>query len=153
MPLESVTFQEATDIKFEFKLETMDKHPFAHTHIAKFSGTYRPGSTGRPDACFIHGMTETALRIWIPEALILDLTELSYRWGDEMDWVIGVGEDRCMHRAVVGSEKCLPALGTLIHGEGSTRSATDEENIFDDMEPAWSYVHQEGKPKGWRDDG
>jgi hypothetical protein len=100
-----------------------------------------------PDAFFIQGITQTALGVWSPAALILDLRELSYTWGDDMDCVLGVGAERDLPTAVVGSGLCLPAMGTLIHGVDSTTPATDVEHIFDSIEEAWDYIHQTAKPR------
>lgn len=142
MQLQPVSFDEETDIRYEFQLETTGKNRFWYTLIVKFSGTYRPGSAGAPDAHFICGVTQTAIAMWRPAALILDLRELSYKWGDEMDLVLDAGSDHHIMRAIVGSEACLPAIGTLIHGIDSKQPATDAESIFDNIEEAWEYIRK-----------
>jgi hypothetical protein len=143
MRLQPVRFESETDIRYEFKLETSDeKGRFWCILVAKFAGHYRPGHCGAPDAYFIQGITRTALGVWSPAALILDLRELSYTWGDEMDLVLGVGGECDLPTAIVGSELCLPAIGTLIHGVNSTTLATDTEHIFDSIEEAWDYIHR-----------
>ena len=142
MQLQPVSFDKETDIRYEFQLETTGKNRFWYTLIAKFSGTYRPGSAGAPDAHFIHGIAQTAIAMWHPAAVILDLREFAYVWGDEMDLVLGAGSDRRVPTAVVGSDACLPAIGTLIHGINSKQPATDAENIFDSIEEAWKYVRK-----------
>lgn len=142
MQLQPVSFDKETNIRYEFKLETTGKNRFWYTLIAKFSGTYRRGSAGAPDAHFICGIAQTALAMWHPAALILDLRELSYVWGDEMDIVLSGGSGRRVPTAVVGSDACLPAIGTLIHGIDSTTPATEAENIFDNIDEAWEYVRK-----------
>jgi hypothetical protein len=143
MQLQPVTFESETDIRYEFKLETSDEKPrFWCILVAKFAGHYRPGHRGAPDAYFIQGITRTALGVWSPAALILDLRELSYTWGDEMDYVLSVGAEGDLPTAIVGSGLCLPAIGTLIHGINSTIPATNAENIFENIEEAWDYVHR-----------
>ena len=140
MQLQTVSFNKETDIRYEFQLETTCKNRFWYTLIAKFSGTYRPGSTGAPDAYFICGIAQTALAMWHPAALILDLRELSYTWGNDMDLVLDAGSGPNVPTAIVGSDACLPAIGTLIHGINSAQLPTDAENIFDSIEEAWEYV-------------
>src|SRR5260370_8435395 len=79
MPLQSVTFEGETDIRCEFQLETSDEKPrFWCILVAKFSGHYRPGHLGAPDALFIQGITQTALGVWRPPAFILSFRHLSY---------------------------------------------------------------------------
>ncbi len=142
MQLQPVSFDKETDIRYEFRLETTGKNRFWYTLIAKFSGTYRPGSAGAPDAHFICGIAHTGIAMWHPAALILDLRELSYTWGDEMDMVLDAGSDHHVPTAIVGSDACLPAIGTLIHGINSTQPATDAKSIFDSIEEAWEYVRK-----------
>lgn len=141
MQLRAVSFDEETDIRFEFLLETTGKNRFCFTLIAKFKGTYRPGSAGKPDAQFIHGMTLTALRMWRPATVILDLRELTYTWGTDMDLVLDVGAEEDISTLIVGSETCLPAIGTLLFGPGDQRPATDQARIFDSLEEALEYAH------------
>ena len=142
MQLHPVSFDKETDLRYEFQLETSVNNRFGYTLIAKFTGTYRPGSAGAPDAHFICGIAQTAIAMWDPAALILDLRELSYTWGDEMVLVLDAGSDRHIPTSVVGSAACLPAIGTLIYGINSTQPATDAESIFDSIEEAWEYVHK-----------
>ena len=142
MKLEPVSFDKETDIRYAFQLETTGRNRFRYTLIAAFSGTYRPGSAGAPDAHFIYGITRTAIAVWYPAALILDLRALSYIWGDEMDWLLSDVWDERIPAAVVGSEACLPAIGTLIHGINSTQPATDADHIFESIDEAWEYVRK-----------
>lgn len=142
MQIQPISFEKETDIVYEFQLETTGKNRFFYTLIAKFKGTYRPGSAGAPDAAFICGIARTAVMMWHPAALILDLRDLSYTWGDEMDWVLDAGADSGVPTAVVGSNACLPAIGTLIHGINSTRPATAAENIFDNIDQAWEFIRK-----------
>jgi len=120
-----------TEIRYEFQLETSDEKPrFWCILVAKFSGHYRPGHLGAPDALFIQGITQTALGVWRPAALILDFRELAYTWGDEMQGVLGIRGEIKLPFAIVGSEMCLPAIGTLIQTFGSPRPPTVAENIL-----------------------
>jgi hypothetical protein len=146
MPLRPISFESETAIRYEFQLETFEKERCpCRILIAKFAGDYRPGHLGAPDGWFIRGITEAALRVWCPDALTLDFRELSYTWGDEMEEILGIRGEIKVPFAIVGSELCLPAIGTLIqvfYGAEKIKTATDAENIFDNMEEALEYVHQ-----------
>jgi hypothetical protein len=138
MKLQPVRIEDETRLRYEFQLETTGRHSFCYTLIAKFSGEYRPGSAGSPDASFIVGITELAVGIWHPAGLILDLSELRYEWGDEMEWLLppSVG---CKAAVVVGPG-CAPAIATLLWGLKTEKSATDAEFIFDSVQAAWESV-------------
>jgi hypothetical protein len=146
MPFQSVRFEDETDIRYEFQLETSaGQDRIRRVLVAKFAGHYRPGHRGAPDAGFIQGMTQAGLIVWQPAALVLDLRELSYTWGDDMEEVLGARGEIRVPFAIVGSELCLGAIGTLIqqfHAPGSIKSATDAESIFDNLEEALEYVYE-----------
>ncbi len=142
MQLQPIWLDRATDIRYEFQLETTGKNRFHYTLIAKFIGTYRPGSEGSPDAHFICGIAQTAVSMWGPGGLILDLREISYVWGDEMYMVLDGDSWAHIPTAVVGSSACLPAIGTLLYGIDSKQPATDTGNIFESVEAAWEYVRK-----------
>ena len=59
MPLQHVSFESQTSIRYQFQLDTFDKENTPRrVIIAKFCGDYRPGSQGTPDALFIQGITQ-----------------------------------------------------------------------------------------------
>lgn len=142
MHLRNVNFDGFNHLRYEFSLETTGKNPFWYTLIAKWVGTYREGSLGNPDAYYMRGLTKTALGVWQSAALILDLTELEYKWGDLLEMVFDVGEEEQKTTAIVVGLTCKPAISTLIWGVNSNRSATEHENIFDSVEEAWEYVRK-----------
>lgn len=145
MRLQPVTFEHETDIRYEFQLETSEEKPrFWCILMAKFAGHYRPGHRGAPDALFIQGIMRTALGVWRPAALVLDFRRLDYTWGDEMEEVLDCRREIELPYAVVLGDQCRQAVTTLLkqfHPE--IGSATELEHIFDDMEEAWKYVHQQ----------
>lgn len=139
MKLQPVRIDEATKLRCEFQLETMGRNSFLYTLIAKFIGEYRDGSGGKPDARFIAGMTEMAVAIWRPAAVVLDLSELRYDWGDDMVNLLppSVGGKKA---AVVVGPKCARAIATLLWGVNTTKEATEVEFIFDNVVAAWEAV-------------
>ena len=142
MKLVRVSFEDQNRIDCEFFLETTGKNRFSYTLIAKFRGRYRDGSAGAPDAAFIRGLTHTAIEVWRPAAVVLDLSELHYEWGDEMDLLFDVGADQHVKSAIVVGPDCTKAIATLMWGVDTTRPATEAENIFDNLEEAWAYVRK-----------
>ena len=71
--------------------------------------------------------------------MILDLRELSYGWGDEMDLVL---EPPTKISAIVVSPKCEPAISTLWYGIDTNKSVLEEAHFFDAIDPAIDYVTQ-----------
>jgi hypothetical protein len=142
MKLERVAFDDDNRIDYEFLLETTGASRFWYTLIAKFRGQYRDGSAGAPDAAFIEGLTRTALEVWSPAALVLDLSELRYDWGDEMASLLDIGDDGGLKTAVVVGPGCARAIATLMWGVDTTREATEAEGIFATVEEAWTHVRK-----------
>src|SRR5438874_2163318 len=62
--------------------------------VIRYTGAYRHGSGGRGDALYIVAAAAAAREAWRAECAILDFQDLEYVWGDEMDWILGVGWDR-----------------------------------------------------------
>jgi len=144
MPIKPVTFEGETDIRYEIQLETSEGKPQSWCILVlSFSGHYRAGHYGAPDAGFIQGIMQAALGVWRPEALILDFRRLHYVWGDEMEEVLGCRGEIELPYAVVLGDPCRRAITTLVQQfHPKIASATELEHIFDDIEEAWKYVHQ-----------
>jgi len=143
MKLRQVRIEEETRLVHEFRLETSGRNSFCYSLIAKFSGEYRPGSEGRPDADYMVGMTKLAVAVWHPAALVLDLSELRYEWGDEMAWLLppAVG---CRAAVVVGP-LCSGAIATLMWGLETQKPSTDADFVFETVEEAWEFVRYRGE--------
>ena len=112
----------------------------------KYSGKYRIGSAGNGDAQYMYAKGEYGLNCFRPSAVILDLSEIEYEWGDMMDLVFDIGSNQYVNAefpiALIIGEKCSEAIGTLIHGIDSKELATTEEWIFDNFELAWTFVEE-----------
>jgi hypothetical protein len=139
MNLRPVRIEEETRLRCEFQLETTGRNSFQYTLIARFSGDYRDGSAGKPDARFIAGMTRMGVAIWHPAALILDLSELRYEWGDDLGEILPPG-GKHLRSAVVIGPGCARAIATLLWGVNTQKAATEAEFIFDNLEAAWEAV-------------
>jgi hypothetical protein len=143
MQFQPIDFGSESPVKYSFSMRTESNkyEPYSRVVAAHFAGEYRDGSGGKPDAGVIVGITAAASIVWDADAIILDLRELDYRWGDEMDLVCSPPEGNPnLVFAIVGSERCLPAISTLFYGVGTERSATEVEHVFDDFNEAAEWV-------------
>ncbi|MBK8975658.1 MAG: hypothetical protein IPM29_07010 [Planctomycetes bacterium] len=86
--------------------------------VVSFAGTYRPGSAGTPDAALMVAVLGASLAHCHPDAVIIDLSDLTYSWGDGLLQLF-----YCLDRwdrphppgcAVVGGRASLPALRSLL---------------------------------------
>jgi hypothetical protein len=86
--------------------------------VIRYEGVYRDGARGQGDALYLVAAAEAALKAWWAPCVILDLRELQYAWGDEMEWIASIGWDRVTRchapLAIVVSEKCRTALKSLL---------------------------------------
>lgn len=119
--------------------------------VIRFSGTYRVGCQGNPDAAFMTAMGKAGLEAFDATGLLLDLSELDYRWGDMLDLVLALGDDppgplarlfgeRPRPRAVLVGPRCRVAIGTLLFGLADPRDPTEREGYFDRLEDAWAWL-------------
>ena len=82
MPIKPVTFEGETDVRYEIQLETSEGKPqFWCILVLSFSGRYRPGHYGAPDARFIQRITQTALGVWCPAAFAPRFSQARLRLG------------------------------------------------------------------------
>ena len=133
----TVSFDESCPtIEFVFELVGEEKLTYPpEVLIMKVIGTYRGGSKGNPDAAFMRGMLDTAIDLWDPQTVILDLTELAYVSGDAIESVFK-GPDSSTPTVVVVGPKCRKALSTLEHGENSEQDIVDHNEFFESVTEA-----------------
>lgn len=56
--------------------------------VISFSGIYRYGSQGEPDSRLMESVVAGARIAFCPEAIVLDLSQLDYQWGDDLRHVV-----------------------------------------------------------------
>ena len=107
----------------------------------KFNGVCGHGSGGNGDATYMMAVTVAAIAFSEPFALIFDFSELEYVWGDMMTNVLSAGEDRGenheMPMAIVVSDRCEPALRSLLLKEMGLK---DLSLIATSLSEALTYV-------------
>ncbi len=117
MELIPVSFESLSSITHSVSLPPHDRFDKPEFVCVAFSGSYRDGAEGTSDATYIVSIMEAVQRAWYTECLIIDLTDLIYKWGDNMAWVYGIGwsgQTRCQKPlAIIVSGKCRKALSTL----------------------------------------
>jgi hypothetical protein len=139
MKFDAINLTKDGNISYSFCRWARNKKPFLSIIQLAFSGDYRSGSSGAPDAHYIEGMVRTVVAVWNPSAMVLDLRNLRYDWGDEMDLVLQPPKEIS---AIVVSLKCEPAISTLFYGIDTKKSVLNEPHFFDSLDLAIEYVTQ-----------
>jgi hypothetical protein len=103
--------------------------------VLKFSGVYGIGSEGNGDAAFMRMITRATTSAWQPDAVVFDLRELAYEWGDAIWGVFG----RKIPASGVEGLPCALVVSDLCRGGFST-CAGFVPPMFDDLESAIAFV-------------
>jgi hypothetical protein len=136
LDLKQVTLESLSEIRYSFKTENHPAKPYAkRVLVIGFEG--RCGNT--PDATFMRSMGDAGVRAFNPHATIIDLSALTYEWGDEMASVFGIGGDAKPTAIVVG-EKCRKAIESLCLFMNPKQDASRREWVFDTFDDAWWHV-------------
>lgn len=107
----------------------------------KIYGVYKSGSAGTPDAYHAVGMMAYAQQRYFNRKWILDLSELSYVWGDDMDIVLGMGDIPNLDRlAIVVGKGCMEAISTLSNPNAEPRDCLKDECIFESLDEAYAFL-------------
>src|SRR5438477_2634638 len=119
--LRPVTFDDLSQLKHKvFISDTGSTRSHAFL-VVRYQGIYRDGATGEGDALYIVATAKAAREAWWGPCTVLDLRDLEYRWGDEMEWIISIGRDPVTgcHAplAIVVGDKCRVALKSLLEEE------------------------------------
>ncbi|MFW9996843.1 MAG: hypothetical protein ACFFD4_32675 [Candidatus Odinarchaeota archaeon] len=125
-----------------FQLATSEKKSFQHTLVVQFSGTYRYGSSGAPDAAFMRGMIGKAVNFWQPNKLIIDLSSLVYTWGNNL-FDIALYSHRSRSTAIVFGPDCREGLSSLIR----IYDDMPDSRFFDTVKEAFDYLQSVEKSK------
>ena len=140
-PVNLAAFLEITPSAFLYK-SRLENAPLVL--IVKFKGLYHSGSSGSPDAGFISAVKNSALYHYVPDALILDFSELEYEWGDDLDNLLpdddAVYYWRRTPMAVVVGPRCREAIRTLTFGLEDERQLSETTWAKDSLEEAISFI-------------
>jgi hypothetical protein len=103
--------------------------------LLQFSGVYGVGSAGNGDADFMRVITRAALDAWHSNAVVFDLRELAYQWGNAIWAVFGRG----IRSPGAEALPCAVVVSDLCRGGYSTCRGMVPP-IFDDVESAVAFV-------------
>lgn len=121
-------------INYSFSLinETVSYYP--EILVIKFTGEYRDGSTGNSDAKLMKGIINLATDLWSPDAILIDLSDFKYEWGDFIENVfVPIGNKPL---GVIVGAKCRKGLSTLFLGVETEKDIVDDLTFFDSYEMA-----------------
>lgn len=137
LDLKQITLESLSDIRYSFWTGT---HPGwweignraynKNILVVRFEGSCRDSR----DTTFMRSMGEAGVHAFASDAIIIDLSAVSYEWGDEMVSVFGIGGDLKPKALVVG-EKCRKAIQTLC-----SYIRSDQKWISETLDAAWNYV-------------
>ncbi len=142
--LRKVDFADLSNIECDFFLGEIKAKSNYPVLVIRFTGEYRRGSRGEPDARFIFAMLQAAFQSWECWALILDLSALHYEWGDDIEWLFSTqpmqwaGEE--YPRALIVGQKSERALASLYYDGNLDRTSFSEPWVFRDFASGWKYV-------------
>jgi len=137
--LREVSLFEKSDIQYKIRVGKSRLTSYKEIVVVKFSGTYRPGAIGSDDSALMLAIAEAAWTITQPLGGILDLRELTYSSGDDLDWIQNFSPNANWPCATLHGKKCSSGIKSLFE----IKSWDEEETFFEDFEDAWVYVEQE----------
>jgi hypothetical protein len=150
MELTRRTLEALSDLTYELYTCPFEKHSHADALIVSFKGEYGYGSQGNGDAGFMTAIIKAGLSAFEPLALIIDLREMKYEWGDLIIRALGAGDDQYVEApfptAVLASELNREGLTSLITHEMEGESPA--KWLYETLEGAMSALEEE---IGWMD--
>lgn len=137
MELTEQHFEDLSQIKYRIFTCDISGEQKASALILCFSGCYGFGSDGNQDGEFMRVITLSALSLWHVDAVVFDLRELSYEWGDKIWGMYGCsiepsGIDDLPYVTIVsercrtGFESCAVIVGPMFN---------DLESAFENLRP------------------
>lgn len=121
IPLKRVTLADLSALRHEISISDDPSKRTPEFLVIEYHGIYQAGSAGHGDALYIVSTATAARKAWYSTATILDFRDLTYTWGDEMQWVTSITWDRVFRRhapfAIVIGDKCRSALQSLLRDD------------------------------------
>lgn len=138
------------DIKFQFKEIKLNNEIDLEICILNVNGNYPDGSAGALIGEYLRGMGVFLREVWDLSALILDLSKLSYSWGNnllravqpEMLQTSDFVGDAWLGYYIIGSKQNLPALTGLFCEYGTSSGI---EKIYISMDDAIKDITKKAK--------
>lgn len=144
MQLTERKLEELSNLKYKIYNCPFKKRSHLEAIVVAFYGEYGFGSAGNGDAMFMTAIIKAALAAWEPQALVIDLHQMTYEWGDLMIKAIAAGEDRYIDAplptAIVMSDRNREGLISLLTQE---MGVEPREWLFDCIETAIERVEKQ----------
>ena len=119
--LKPVTFEQLSALRHSVFVSESAGRGSPEFLVVRYEGVYRDGGAGHDDALYLVAAAKAAQKAWWAPCTILDLRELQYSWGDEMEWITSIGWDGVMRLhsplAIVVSDKCRAPLKSLLEAD------------------------------------
>lgn len=124
-----------SDLTYRIRTCRLGGKNHAKAMILGFSGTYGVGSAGNSDSKFIRIITRAALSAWHVHAVVFDLRELKYEWGNDIWSVFGNGIG-----SLGISEKPVALVVSDLCRTGFSTCAGMVPKMFEDLNQALAFV-------------
>jgi hypothetical protein len=132
---------ECPTISHRFHLTDGEAYRSNRALIVSFTGHYRDGSSGNPDAAYMRAMIGLGCDLWWHKGLVIDLSALKYDWGDMIESAFDHPRD--LPVAIVVGPLSSRALATLWFGEDTDRSVTEQNGVFNNVSDAIAFVQSQ----------
>ncbi|MCE5170818.1 hypothetical protein LQV63_16050 [Paenibacillus profundus] len=144
--LEKVSLHELSRLEHNIYLTKSRMCQYNDIMALQFKGNYGYGSKGNCDAAYMKAVATAALSVWEPTALIIDLSELTYEWGDRLEEIFYIGthqyDDTPFPTALVVGPDCEEGIRTLLWGVHSAKSVHEADWVYTDMQSALEYAER-----------
>lgn len=140
--MKELTISEACpSIGHRFHLTEGEPYRSSRALVVSFTGQYRAGSMGNPDAAYMKAMVGLACDLWWHKGLVIDLSALAYDWGDMIETAFD--HPSGLPVAIVVGPRSAHGLATLWYGEDTDRLATEQDGVFDTLQGAIAFVQSQ----------
>lgn len=151
MNTRSVRMEDLSKLEYSVRIGKVSAESYRSIMILSFKGEYGFGSRGNSDARYMSAIGKAVLDAWAPWGLVIDLSELKYEWGDELDRVFDIGSELARIKpfpvALTVGPASEEAVRTLILGIGAKETIKDIGWVFRSIEEGWTYVANQLEPK------
>lgn len=136
--------EDLSDLEYEVHIGSVSENSYRKIMILKFIGVYGFGSRGNSDARYMSAIGKAVLEAWRPDGVVIDLSDMQYDSGDELDLVFDVGSEISRYRpfplALTVGPKSEKAVRTLLLGVGSEDGIESAGWVFRSVEEGWAYI-------------
>ena len=115
--LQPLRFRDDVNVEHAFFETQFPSLPHRSVLVARFSGISGHGCSNNGDAKYMSAMTTAAIFLWSPSAVLFDLRDLKYEWGDLMADLLDIPACHQLPSTVITSEFNRTGLTSLVSGE------------------------------------